>query len=152
MRLTETVNQWLKEQEWKEQPEIDEENQTSSTSFGFQAGDFSLKCWFDINEKLEVFTCLMYYFDTKVPESKLEEVQKFVSAVSMRLMLGNLQLMRDQRVIRHYNSIDVEGAAFEPQHITNMLAAGVNAMETRLPKFMAICFGGKTTDEVLAAD
>ncbi len=94
----------------------------------------------------------MYFLDTKVPESKQEEVQKFVSAVSVKLLLGNLQLIRDERVIRYYNAIDVEDAAFEPQHINNMIGAGIGAMETWLPKYMAICFGGKTTDEVFAEE
>jgi hypothetical protein len=153
MRLTEVLNQWLKEQEWEEQPEIDEENQTSSTSFGYSVGDFNLNCWFDINEKHEIFKLFVYFGDTKVPESRLEEVQKFVSAVSIiKLLLGNLQLLPEKRIIRYYNSIDVEGAAFEPQHITNMLSAGVGCMTTCLPKFMSICFGGKTTDEVLTEE
>lgn len=152
MRLTETVIKWLEEQEWEERPEVDEEKQTSSTSFIYGVGDFRVHCCLDAAEKIEVFKFYMYFVDMKVPEPVLEEVQKFVADASVQLLLGNLQLIRDERVIRYYNSIDVEGAAFEPQHITNMLTAGGNAMERWLPKYMAICFGGKTAEEVLAED
>jgi len=152
MRLTETVVKWLEEEEWEEQPEIDEEKRTSSTSFRYKAGDFSLKCWFDVDEKLEIFKVYMYFFDTKVPIDRLDEVQKLVSAVTDKLLTGNLHLNREERIIRYYNAIDVESATFEPQHITNMLAMAGNTMERRLPNYMAICFGGKTADEVLAED
>jgi len=152
MRLTKTVVKWLEEEEWKERPKIDEEKQTSSTSFLYKAGDFSLKCWFDVDEELEIFKVYMYFFDTKVPNDKLDETHKFVSAVTDQLLLGNLHLNREERTIRYYNAIDVESATFEPQHITNMFVMAGNAMERWLPKYMAICFGGKTVDEVLAED
>ena len=152
MRLTDTLNEWLKQEEWNEDPEIDDELQTSSTSFNFTVGDFSLKCWFDISEKAEVLKFFAYFNDSKVPEKKLDEVQKFVTAVSNGMLLGNLQLLREDRTLRYYHAIDVENAAFEPAHITNMLNAGVRAMEFRLPQYMAICFGGKTAEEVLTED
>jgi len=149
MRLTDTLITWLKEMEWEEEPEINEEEQTSSTSFHMSAGDFGLKSFFEVNEQAEVFKFFMYFLDTKAPEKRLDEVQKLVSAASMRMMLGNIQLLRDERVIRYYNSIDVEDAAFEPAHISNMLNAGVSAMRTNLPRYMAVCFGGKTAEEAL---
>jgi hypothetical protein len=152
MRLTETLKQWLVEQEWNEVPEIDVDNQTSSTGFGFTVGDFSLKCWFDINEKTQVCKFFAYFLDTKAPEKKLDEVQKFVTAVSNGMVLGNLQLLHEDRTIRYYNAIDVENATFEPAHIQNLLNAGLHAMDNWLPKYVAICFGGKTAEEVLAED
>jgi tetratricopeptide (TPR) repeat protein len=149
MRLTDTLKQWLTEQEWKEEPEIDEEKQTSSTGFGFTVGDFNLQCWFEINEKAEVFKLYAYFLDTKVPEKKLDEVQKFVTAVSNGMMLGSLHLLQEKRTIRYYSAIDVENAAFEPAHITNLFNAGMRTMDHNLPRYMAICFGGKTADEAL---
>ena len=85
-----------------------------------------------------------------MPDKKLDEVQKFVTAVSNGMLLGNLQLLREDRTLRYYNAIDVENASFEPAHITNVLNAGLRAMENCLPKYVAICFGDTTTDEVLA--
>jgi hypothetical protein len=152
MRLTETLKQWLKEQEWDDTPDIDDENQTSSTGFGFTVGDFNLNCWFDISEKAEVFKFFAYFNDTKVPEKKLDEVQRFVTAVSNGMVLGNVQLLPEKRTIRYYNAIDVENAAFEPAHIQNLLNAGLRTMEIRLPQYMAICFGGKTAEEVFAEE
>ncbi len=152
MRLTDTLITWLKAEEWEEEPEINEEEETSSTEFRFHVGDFSLKCFFDISEKAEVFKIFMYFLDTKVPEQRLDEVQEFVTTKSVGMMLGSLQLLREPRTIRYYHAIDVEGAAFEPAHISNILNAGASAMKFSLPQYMAICFGGKTTEEVLAEE
>ena len=66
--------------------------------------------------------------------------------------MGQLQLFAENRMMRYYNAIDVEDAAFEPQHISNVLNAGISALRSTLPKYMAICFGGKTAEEVLAED
>ncbi len=152
MRLTDTLITWLKQKEWEEEPEVNEEEQTSSTGFGFSVGDFSLKCFFEASEQIEVFKIFMYFLDTKVPEKRLDEVQKLVNIASIRMLLGNIQLLRDDRVIRYYHAIDVEDAAFEPEHISNMLGAGVSAMKTYLPIYMAICFGGKTAEEALTEE
>lgn len=152
MRLTEVVKQWLKEQEWEEVPEINEENQTSSTGFEYSVGDFNLNCFFDAKEKAEVFSLYMYLLDAKVPEKRLDEITKLVNVANVNMMIGMLHLLQDERVIRYYGAIDVENAAFEPAHISNMLNAGVHAMSTWLPRYMAVCFGGKTAEEALAAE
>jgi len=45
-RLTEVVTKWLEGMEWEERPEFNEENQTSSVSFGYKLNDdFSVKCF-----------------------------------------------------------------------------------------------------------
>jgi hypothetical protein len=149
MRLTNTLRQWLKDQEWNEQPEINEEKQTSSTGFNYKVAEFDLRCFFEINEKTEICKLYMYYFDTKAPESRIEAVQKFILGSNESISIGNLQLTRNERSIRFYAAIDVEGASFEPAHITNLINAGIGALKRVLPKFMAICFGGKTAEEML---
>ncbi len=152
MRLTNTLKQWLAEKEWSEEPEIDEEKQTSTTVSGITTGDFKLKLFFEVMEKGEVFKIYAYFLDTKVPEKKLDEVQKLITAVSSQMIVGTLHLLREERVIRYYGSIDVENAAFEPAHITNLLRAGLHTMEHNLPRYMAVCFGSKTADETLEMD
>ena len=152
MRLTETLQQWLRDQGWEEKPEIDEENKTSSTGFLYTVNDINLECHFEIAEKGQLFRLFMYCKNVKVPEKRLEEMNTFVCEYSKTFYLGQLQLLRDNRILRYYNAIDVEDAAFEPQHITNMLNAGVNLMGRTLPKYMAICFGGKSADEALAEE
>lgn len=152
MRLTSVLRQWLEESEWEEEPKVDEEDQTSSTNFAFKIEDFSLNCFYEANEKGEVFKLFMYFPDTKCPEKRLDEVQKYVTALSNILGIGSLQLLRDERVIRFYAGIDVENAAFEPAHIQNLLNAGTRTLEEALPKYMAICFGDKTAEEILSED
>jgi hypothetical protein len=152
MRLTDVLKQWLKEQEWEEQPEIDDEAQTSSTAFSFSIEDFSLTCFYEANEKGEIFKLYMYFMATKCPEKYLDEVQTLITELNNTLAIGSLQLQRDERVMRFYAGIDVENAAFEPAHIQNLLNAGARALGDALPKYMVICFGGKTAEEVLAEE
>lgn len=152
MRLTETLQQWLINQEWEDQPDINEEEQTSSTHFGFTVEDVNLGCFFDIMEKGQLFKLYMYCNDVKVPEKRMEEMQKFVCQYNTVFYMGQLQLNPETRVLRYYNAIDVEDAAFEPQHISNILNGGIAALRLTLPKYMAICFAGKTAEEVMAEE
>ena len=150
MRLTDTLKQWLTDGDWQEEPVVDEVNRTSSTSFDITAGDFSLKCYFDVSEKTELFKFYAYFLAVKAPEQQLAEAQKFVTAINIELLLGQLQLVRDKRTIRYYHAIDVKNVAFEPAHIFNLLHTGAQVMEDWLPKYLAICFGGMTAEEVMA--
>lgn len=150
MRITEVIVQWLEGMEWEDRPEVDEEEQTSSTSFAHTVGeDFKVTCYVEAVEKIEFIKLFMYFTDSKIPESKMDEVIKFVNAVNVGIPIGHLAVVTDDRILRYYAGIDVEDAAFEPQHITNMLGAGLRALKYRLPQFMAICFGGKTAEEAL---
>lgn len=149
MKITDVIVKWLEEREWEERPEVDEEEQTSSTSFVHNVGDFSVKCFLDAKEKAGFFKLFMYFLDSKVPEKRLGEVLYFVNEVNQSLGIGALHLIEEDRVIRYFASIDVEDAAFEPKHISNMIGAGLGIMEYRLPQYMAICYGGKTAQEAL---
>lgn len=149
MRLTNVLKQWAKDQEWEEVPEIDEENRTSSIAFGYGVGDFSLKGFFEVDERIAVFKLYLYFLDTKIPEKRLDEIQKLVNLANSRMMIGMLQLISEDRIIRYYGAIDVENAAFEPAHITNLIGSGGGAMTSWLPRYMAVCFGGKTAEESL---
>ena len=150
MRITDVVIEWLEEREWEERPEVNEEKQTSSTGFDYQVSDdFSVKCYLDAAENQGYIKLFMYFLDTKIPESKIKEVTKFVNMVNLGIGVGHLVVIPDDRCLRYYAGIDVEDAALEPRHISNLLNAGLRTMEKRLPQLMAICFGGKSAEEVL---
>lgn len=153
MRLTNVVQEWFAQQEWEEKPEYDEENQKSTTVFKFNIDDFNLRCFFEAEETSQIFKLFMYYLEPKAPEKRLEEVKRLVYLVNNDIfMLGQLNLLEGERVIRYYNAIDVEDASFEPAHITNMFNAGISGLQEVIPKYMAVCFGGKKVEEVMAED
>ena len=152
MRLTDTLRQYLKAEEWDEQPKIDEESQTSSTEFAYAIDDFTLHGFFEVNEETEIFSLYMYFKDAKCPNKRLEEVQKYFSVLNVGLSIGCMHIRPEDRVARFYAAIDVESASFEPAHIKNLLKAGTRTLEPVLPNYMAICFGGKTADEVLSEE
>ena len=150
MRITDVVVEWLEFQEWEERPEVNEEEQTRSTGFSTRlSDDFSVSSYFEVAEKACFFKFFMYFLDTKIPASKVEEVIKFVNLVNINCPIGHLAVIPDDRVLRYYAALDVEDSAFEIQHITNILNAGNRTMAARLPQFMAICFGGKNAEEAL---
>ena len=150
MRITEVIVNWLEAQEWEERPEIDEEELTSSTGFGHIVNDdFSVKCYLEAAEKPCFIKLYMYFNDSKIPASKLAEVIKYVNLVNISIPIGLLAVIPGDKVLRFYAGIDVESASIEPQHITNMMDAGLRTMARRLPQFMAICYAGKTAEEAL---
>lgn len=150
MRITDVVVEWLEMLEWEERPEVNEEEQTSSTGFVHSVGDdFSVSCYVDTHEKAGFVKLFMYFKDSKIPAAKIDEVIKFANLVNLGMPIGQLAVIPDDRILRYYTAIDVEEASLEKRHISNMLGAGLRAMERRLPQFMAICFGGKSAEEAL---
>jgi tetratricopeptide (TPR) repeat protein len=150
MRITSIIVQWFEEQEWEERPKVNEEKQTSSTGFGYQVSDdYSVKCYLDAAENQGNIKLLMYFNETKIPESKIKEATRFVNMVNVGIGIGHLVVIPDERCLRYYAGIDVENATLEPRHISNLLNAGLRTMEKRLPQLMAICFGGKSAEEAI---
>jgi hypothetical protein len=152
MRLTDTLRLYLKAEEWDDQPKVDEESQTSSTEFAYAIDDFTLHGFFEANEETELFSLYMYFKDAKCPNKRLEEVQKYFSVLNVGLSIGFMHIRPEDRVARFYAAIDIESASFEPAHIQNLLNAGTRTLEHVLPNYMAICFGGKTADEILSEE
>lgn len=152
MRLTNIVKQWLKEKEWEDEPEIDEENQTSSTVFAYGIDDFSVMCFVDVAEKSGLVKLFMYFREPNTPEKRADEVQKFCTEVTNRLVVGCLRFKRERREILYYAGMDFENASFEPAHLTNLFNLGSSTMTHYLTKYMAVCFGGKTAEEVLSEE
>ncbi len=150
MRITEAIVAWLEDLEWDERPEVNEERQTSSTEFTYSLDNgLSARCFLEAVEKAGFIKFYMYFFDTKFPESKMNEVMRFTNLVNMRTPIGSLIAQPEERIIKFYTGVDVENATLEMQHIRNMVSAGLRVMEGRLPQFMAICFGGKTAEEAV---
>lgn len=150
MKITDVIVKWLEEQEWEERPEVNEEKQTSSTGFSHKVSDdFSVKCYLEAVEQAGFIKLFMYFTDSKIPASRIDEVIKFANLVNEGITIGHLVVITDDRILRYYAAIDVEEASLEPQHISNLLGAGLRNMENSLPQFMAICFANKTAEEAL---
>ena len=105
MRLTETVKQWLKEKEWDDEPDIDEEKQTSSTGVSYSIGDFGLQCFIDVSENTGLVKLYMYCREPNTPEKRADEVQAFCTEVTHRLVVGCLLFKREKREILYYAGV-----------------------------------------------
>ena len=141
MRLTETIKEWLTDNEMSEQPEINEDGSGSSTHIKYRVGDFIVPLFMDADEEKELFQIYAYFGEPMIPQMRIDESKKFIQELnSGYIKLGVFQLADDDHVLRYYNAIDVENASFEAAHIANMVTAGLDYMEYVLPKHMAICF------------
>lgn len=154
MIMTDVVTQWLIEQEWEERPEIDEENQTSSTSFGYGISeDLGVKVFFEVMERAGFFKLFMYDFDHKIPANKIPKVIEWANLVNIRVPVGHIVVMMgDARCLRFYVGMDFENATFEPAHISNMLSAAAREMARRIPQMLAICFGNLSPEDAVDYD
>jgi len=147
MRMTNILTKWLEHQGWDERPKINEQDQTSSTMFKFVVTDcFQLTCYFDIDEGAGYFKLFSYLFGTRIPEQKADEIIKWANLANIITPTGFVSLIPDKRVLRFYVSGDFQDAAFEPLHITHMLAATDNIMSLRIPQALAICFGDRSAE------
>ncbi len=148
MRVTGVLKQWLEDMKWDEQPEI-RSNRTSLTSFGYSFEDMNVSCFFEVDDANEMIGLFMYVNEPKCPEGRVREVLTYFTALNLTLPIGNMQLLLDRRVARFYAAIDVTNASLEPAHITNLMRAGVRTLSPVLPNYLAVCFGGRTAEEVL---
>ena len=85
----------------------------------------------------------------RIPENRLFEVKSYLAKINTLPLIGHLQLLEDDRLIRFYSSIAVEDASFEPNHIGNLLNNAIFRMEMVVPQIMAISFGDKSAQEIL---
>jgi len=150
MRLTNIVTKWFEDQEWEERPDINEDENTSSSQFTYSTGDYSIVCFLDVNEKLGFFTIFSYYFDIKVPEKKIDEIKQLLALLNDgRFSMGSLYYREDHRIVYYKQAMDFENATFEPQHISNMLDAASAIMKLTIPKVLSICFSEKSAEQVV---
>lgn len=151
-RLTKVIQIWLNENGWEEKPDIDNENNTSSTSFSYQLDDYVLRGYLDANEDQEYVQVFMYYDDTEIPEERMEEVRNLIEILNLGSRFGSLHIIHESNVIRYYIAMDVGNATFEPQHITNMFAGGLSKMDFAIPRYMAVCFSGISAEKAMELD
>ncbi len=139
MRLTNTLQQWLTEQKWDLKPEIDAKNKTSSIAFTCTIDDFKLSCDFEIDEKSGLVKFYMHFLEKEIPDSLFDKVQLMCTEETNRALLGGVWALKKRKIIFYTSAIDVNNAAFDTNHINNLMNAGVNFMRHFLPKFVEIC-------------
>lgn len=137
MRITEVWQQWLTENEWEEQPEIDEAEQTSATQFGLTINEISATCFVEIAEKAGYFKVFAYP-EIEVDESQIDDLLKKIADDNMqRQVIGSLQLLIGEETrLRYYAGIDVDNAPISPQLIQNVMADLSRVFEQWLPEYL----------------
>lgn len=137
MRITEAWQQWLTEHEWEDKPEIDEEEQTSTTRFGITLNEISATCFVEIAEKAGYFK-LYAYPEIEVDESKIGDLlKKIADDNKSKQVLGSLQLLQgEESKLRYYAGIDVDDAPISTQLIQNVLSDLSRVFERWLPEYL----------------
>ena len=150
-RLTEVVQDWLKEMEWEEVPVLNKAAGISRVAFLIDAEGSECTCYLEAWETQEVCKFFMYAFDDEVPTDRIGECLELANQINNSRVLGYFTVAdMEKQVIRCYVSVDVEGATFEPRHIHNVYGAGLAHMEAWMPKFRAVCNEGKSAADVIA--
>ena len=155
-RLTDVVREWIKLRSWEKplDTELDDMEGTSSTGFNVRSGDYEYTGYLDANERHEIFQLFLYPNETVIPAKRLEEANELMRQLNLKTWLGHFQIfIQDDGGgrIRNYQAIDVEDAAFEPQHIQNMLDRATQNMGRCLPRLTAVC-DGKSAEEALSEE
>lgn len=153
-RLTDVVREWIKLQEWDDEPELDDVEGTSSTKFHFETDDNQYIAYFDVNEKYEIFRVYIYAIKLKIPAMRIEEANELARLISLSNSLGHVQILvgdDEDATVRYYHAIGIENASFEPGHVQNMFRLGGISMDLYAPQFASIC-EGKSAEEVYSED
>jgi hypothetical protein len=147
IRLRYVLRQWLKLNGRDDHVEIYKDK--TSASFTMNVADVELTAFIETFENVQWCKFFYYMMGNRIPENRLFEVKSYLAKINTLPLIGHLQLLEDDRLIRFYSSIAVEDASFEPNHIGNLLNNAIFRMEMVVPQIMAISFGDKSAQEIL---
>ena len=122
MRITTRLQEWLRNQEWEDDIEVDEGHKNSLVSTNIVVNGQGHRLYLEVDEELEIFKLFMYGI-ASVPISRTSETAIILNKINSRLNLGRLTCTGDDETnpIQYKSAIDVEESDLSPKQITNML-------------------------------
>ena len=93
------------------------------------------------------------YFNLPVltPEAKRNEVVRFLNWLNYnRAAVGNFEMDIRDGEIRYRNNMDIEGSELSDCMVYNLLAQGISRITEFCPDILAVCFGDRTADDMIA--
>lgn len=106
---------------------------------------------FNWHEELEGLH-LACTFETKVPESKCDDVTRLMTRINEQLWLGHFDLWRKEGAILYRNGLMLAGGAEVNQaQCETMLRLALEASERYYPAFQFVLWAGKDVEKALEA-
>ena len=91
-------------------------------------------------------------FETKVPQSKCDDVTKLMTRINEQLWIGHFDLWRKEGAILYRNGLMLAGGAEANQaQCETMLRLALEASERYYPAFQFVLWGGKDADTAIEA-
>lgn len=86
-----------------------------------------------------------------VPEAKRNDVVRFLNWLNYnRSAVGNFEMDARDGEIRFRNNMDIEGSELSDCMVYNLLAHGISRITEFCPDILAVCFGDRTADDMIA--
>ena len=149
MRLTAVLAAWLKEQEWKDEVEINEGRDFSRVATEIPIAEQDHRLYLECGEKEERFL-VFFYSPLNVPASRIKDAAVLMNRINQRLPLGRVVTPDDgtPRPVQYKAVIDVEGSEFASEQITNMVASGISVFEDFGSVFGALAVTKQSADQI----
>jgi hypothetical protein len=90
-------------------------------------------------------------FDLKVPDARLVEAMRLLSAVNEQMWIGHFDLWANEGIVMHRQTLLLSGGAEpNPQQAERLLGAAIEACERYFQAFQFVVWAGKSAPEALA--
>ncbi len=130
MRITTRLQEWLRNEEWEDDIEVDEGRKNSRVSTNITVNGQAHSLYLEVDEELDIFNLYMYGI-ASVPSSRTSETTIILNRINSRLILGRLTCAGDDETnpIQYKSAIDVEESDLSPKQVTNMLDCATHAFD-----------------------
>jgi hypothetical protein len=85
-----------------------------------------------------------------IPEERRSEILVLMNWLNWRwIMIGNFEMDPRDGELRARISMDIEGSELTDTMAYNIIACGINLMDKYFPKFMEVCYGHASADDII---
>ncbi len=85
-----------------------------------------------------------------IPKERRAEALALMNWLNWRLItVGNFEMDPRDGELRVRVAMDIDGSELTDQMVFNIIAGGIHLMDQHFPKFMEVCFGHATAEDVI---
>lgn len=103
------LQSWLDDRDWKEDLEVDHENQSALYTTTVNAGELAFMLYVEAHDKSQ-FVTAFFYHPVKVKPQKRNEMCELLNTLNTRILMGSFTLL-DNSVVRYVHCVDFEGSS-----------------------------------------
>ena len=150
--LTYALMTWVKSNEWEDTIDISEDENSAQLAIDVPSVDeeYTFTSYFNTYETEGIITLCIYPVDCQIPKGKLSAVKELILTNNCSCVIGQIQLLEDNKSIRYYTAINLSGIAskdqnytgevqIHPQLIANMFKSGFDDMNAFFEEYIGVC-------------